>query len=363
MEFSDRGDDGWEILTRIAIQVSALNGEHEAKLDLLLWMLQVMIPDVKQNFIESIYCFLVYQLLHPIAEDAAGLLLNACGDKAVDARTSPEDYTVLMDSILCGGARVRTILKYGPNIHATGIERLFSPFSETPTSLALYSSWAFASWQEGLDEINVDLEEFVDLEMQQTPLADAGWRTETLLALFEYGFEPYFRLWDPWDLWDQLYCCDCSKYIDSVRVQPFWQHLLEKIKCGIDPDSLYNNEWLNGKEDDERGKEPYEGQATVNGSMEPSSLPENSASSRDSGKLRDPYLTCDIKERRSHFPSGCRDQRDSSCAYAEHEVVCIWCWHHYKKHGRRRTPGDLIDESEDPNDSSDDEYSPFLFNI
>ena len=360
MEFSDRGDDGWEILTRIAIQVSALNGEHEAKLDLLLWMLQVTIHDVKQNFIESEYYCLVYWLLHPKAEDAAGLFLNPCGDKAVYARTSPEGYTVLMDDIVCGGARVRTILKCGPNIHATGIERSFSPFSETPTSLALYSFWAFANWLEGLDEINVDLEEFVDLEMQQTPLADAGWTTATLLALFEHDFGPDSSRWYPWHLWS---CSDCSKEIFSVRVQPFWQHLLEKIKCGLDPDSLYDNEWLNGKEDDERGEEPYEGQAMVNRSMEPSGLPDNSASSRESGKLRDPYFSCDIRKRRLHSPSGYRNQSDWSCAYEEHELVCMRCWSHYKKYGRRWTPDDLIEESEDPNDSSDDEFSPFLFNI
>ena len=169
------------------------------------------------NFIEDRYNILLCWLIGPETVEAAGLFLGLCGDRAINVRFSPNGYTRLMDDLVYNWRSLDSILEYGPDLHTTGIDRYYSRFVETPTSLALYSSRAFSNWWFALDHINVDLQEFINLEMQQTPLVDAGWRTETLLDLFESGFQLGFDLWHDRYRW---LCIDCSQEIDTVVVQP-----------------------------------------------------------------------------------------------------------------------------------------------
>ena len=141
--------------------------------------------------------------------------------------------------------------------------------------------------------------------------------------------------------------------------------MLEKIKCGLDPDSPHGDERLSGKQSGGRGRGPNEAQATVSGSIEPSERPDKFAPLRDGDKFefRDHGLICDFNERGLHPPSNYVDTRDSTCAYREDEMVCFRCWDHYKHCGRRWTPDDVEEKSTDIEDSSDNEYSPFLFNF
>lgn len=62
-----------------------------------------------------------------------------------------------------------------------------SPYWKIPRSLAVYSSWSFTHWQNNLKRAGYCLEYFVDqeLEAEDNPLTTAGWRAETLLALFK----------------------------------------------------------------------------------------------------------------------------------------------------------------------------------
>lgn len=58
-----------------------------------------------------------------------------------------------------------------------------SPYWETPTSLAVCSSWSFTHWQNNLKRAGYCLEYLVDqeLEAEDNPLTTAGWRAETCL--------------------------------------------------------------------------------------------------------------------------------------------------------------------------------------
>ena len=58
-----------------------------------------------------------------------------------------------------------------------------------------------------------------------------GWENETLLDLFAYYHNPDLNFWYVGD------SSDCTKVIPVIRVQPHWRYLLERIKCGQDPDA------------------------------------------------------------------------------------------------------------------------------
>jgi hypothetical protein len=72
----------------------------------------------------------------------------------------------------------------GPSLHLTGKEETWSPLQETPTSLAMYSLWAFVLWRSHLEGVGIDISTFVREELEQSHLLDAGWTEQTLLALF-----------------------------------------------------------------------------------------------------------------------------------------------------------------------------------
>ena len=61
-------------------------------------------------------------------------------------------------------------------------------------------------------------------------MVDAGWKADTLLALFQYDFEQAYR---PIGV---KYCHSCGTRNYGIRVQPFWRHLLERVRLGIGTD-------------------------------------------------------------------------------------------------------------------------------
>ncbi|KAL9043635.1 MAG: hypothetical protein Q9214_003183, partial [Letrouitia sp. 1 TL-2023] len=71
-----------------------------------------------------------------------------------------------------------------------------TPHLETPTSLAMYSSWAFHSWLAFLYLKQVDIVNFIEIEMDQKVLIKQGWSLQTLQTLFNWDFVPSFDLRD-----------------------------------------------------------------------------------------------------------------------------------------------------------------------
>lgn len=54
------------------------------------------------------------------------------------------------------------ILAKGPDLYRLGYDYEYTPRKDSATSLAMYSSWAFADWRRGLVANEVDLEKFID---------------------------------------------------------------------------------------------------------------------------------------------------------------------------------------------------------
>ena len=174
---------------------------------------------------------------------------------------------------------------------------------QTPTSLSMLSSWAFLHWQNSLRKAGRDIEKFVEQELNvnDNPLTTAGWRKETLLALFEYDFTIYTHS-------SNSYICHrCWNPHRGKLVQPHWLKLLERIKAGSNPD-------------------------------EPSS-PET-----------------------KFIPPHSYRKEQILAAYSKNELVCTWCWEdiaqemglYYLSDQQEDAAPDIVEEV-----SPQDDFSPF----
>ncbi|KAL9626781.1 MAG: hypothetical protein Q9164_007795, partial [Protoblastenia rupestris] len=159
-------------------------------------------------------------------EEAYDLLLEMGGAEVIDAPISDTDgFTLLHESVAYAiKGQVGLTLSKGPDLYPLSFGYFFTPQKETPTSLAMYSSWAFTDWLDGLIAIKVDLEEFIEQELERTYVVHAGWNKQTLLDLFALDYAPDLVLRGVY------VCSDCTRRFSTIRVQPSWRHLLEQIK-------------------------------------------------------------------------------------------------------------------------------------
>ena len=278
--------------------------------------------------------------------------------------------TILHESVaFANEGRVGLMLSKGPDLYPLGFDYSLTPLKETPTSLAMYSSWAFADWLYGLIAIEVDLEEFIEQEWERNYVVHAGWNKQTLLELFALDYAPDLDLRGVWA------CSDCTGRITAIRVQPYWRHLLERIKQRQVPDTP--------------AKDDSEVYAKEN--ADPARITESAISSSD--QAYKPDITGDApfvdlselpSEPESESESELESEEDahgypatipirSDCVYARHEVICMDCWLHYRQTGTRKPPHNrkgrfviYVDENSRLNEhftsgdvSSEDEYSPY----
>lgn len=369
MDFLDESGNGWGVLEDLCDSCNVMNGEIEAKTALLLWMLKLLSFELKTYFVEHQFVSMLQWVLdpHPGLEEASDLLLNLGGAECIDAINPFRDgYTILQSSIAYANERkdLRTILSRGPDFHRLGHDNDYSPQEETPTSLAMYSEWAFANWLYGLKTVEVNLEIFIEQELERNHVVHVGWEKDTLLDLFAYDYEPRHNRWS---------CSDCLDCYFRVKVQPYWRHLLERIKRRIHPDTP--------AQEDSEARETEN--ADLGGIVE--------AASSSSDPVQEPDVAENVpfvnlselpseSEPESEFESESEFKEDihgypatvsirSDCVYARDEMICMDCWRHYIRTGTRGlTPvcsdddGDssLDEDSPSIDESSEDEYSPYL---
>jgi len=179
MDFSDAYGDGWKILFIICESYSVLGGECEARMTLMLWMLKLLSFEMKTYPVKSQQAWLLSSILYPIAklEEAVDLLLKLGSAEIIDAPIiDTGGYTVLHDCLAYAMYPIDTIegkltstLSRGPDLHRLGFDYHFAPQEETPTSLSMYSSWAFTAWLDGLITTGVGLEEICRRRVGEEP--------------------------------------------------------------------------------------------------------------------------------------------------------------------------------------------------
>lgn len=150
-------------------------------------MLKLLNFELKTYFIRRQFTFMLLFILdpHPALQEASDMLLNIGGAEFID-EISAGGYTILQRQVACacGGEEVISTLSRGPDFHQVGLEYYDTPQEETPIFLTMYSEFAFADWLYGLDALEVDLEKFIERDLERNYIMHVGWEKETLLDLF-----------------------------------------------------------------------------------------------------------------------------------------------------------------------------------
>ena len=354
MDFLDADGNGWLVLSRLYEGVSCIGGETEAQSALLLWMLKLLTYELKAYYIRSKVASLLDCTLCPFPglEPASNLLLKLGDAKIIDAQDGIDGYTVLHTRLAYAldPRDVGLVLSKGPNLHLLGFDDHYTLETESPMSLAMYSSWAFADWLHGLVAIGVDLGTFVDQELKNNALIHHGWEQETLHDIFDYPARPdlCFR--------DLRSCADCGMSTSIVRVQPYWRHLLERIKQRIDPDDPF---WRDSGVDETQISNIKSGMEASNDSDHEPDIPGSVSLDDTIDKFQlelesGVELGFDVHGYPENVPI------QSDCIYDPDEIVCMECWLYYRWTGTRFEVEDSwMDECPSEDESSDDEFSPY----
>ena len=342
---------GWDIMDRLSMNAFFAHERALAHGSLLLSMLRLLSFELRTYVSEQHFARMLYWVSEPESElaEASDLLLSLGGHDVINAALYQRDGYSLLHQHLVLYVTTDTltfILARGPDLHRLGFNARHTPYKESPTTLAMYSSNVFTSWLRALINHKVDLESFIDQEIEQNHEVHPGWERETLLDLFTHGDRPDLHL----DI--SLTCSDCKRQVLDPLVQPYWRHLLERIRRRLHPyePSLAGSEA--GEEDDDNKLPPASN--SKEDANEPSS---KSDSEEDANELQS---ESGLEEDSSAYDS--RGPIRSNCLYGKHENICMRCWLHYARTGTRFLPVEKLSESEDPTateDSSDDEFSPF----
>ena len=357
MDFLDADAVGWWVLRDLCDGANELSGETEAKSALLLWMLKLSTSDLRAYYIRSRFASLLDWTLHPepSLEQACNLLLMLGDADVIDARDAIDGYNALHSRLANATTpeHISKVLARGPNLHLQGFDQCYTPEKESPMSLAMYSSWAFAYWLHGLIGIEVDLSTFIDQELESNALVHPGWGQETMRDLFDYRgrTDLFFR--------DLRACSDCrDRDIESVRIQPYWRHLLERMKQGIDPD---NPSWSDSGVDETQVPDiRSEVEESSHSGHEPD-IPGNTLLD-DSNDEFWPDLESESEVELGSDVHGYPENVPvrSDCMYGPDELVCMDCWLHYRRNGTRFIDEDSsIDKYSSSEDESLDEFSPY----
>ena len=342
IDFSDPRGDGWDALFLIYHHNYSSIGVGGASLELLLWLLQQSSCHLRTNFIAEKYAETLNRMCH--VKDAASLFLELGPERAIDTVDKPYGYSMLMWRIAYGKDLI-DMVPFGPNLHLLGFDRAFSPRFESPTSLAMYSSAAFAHWRDFLKDSDVDMDEFVIHETEQGPLKEAGWNSHNLRRLFDLIYTPAFHLQDIWS------CCDCGDPIWRLRVQPHWLGSLDWIQQGDDPHDLNSNIAKTIQAPNANG--------TLLSRYQRSYQLCTGATATSTSEILSHESKADFMTNSTVTMEACR-------SYEPDDIVCIDCWAFHRRAGVRRVPSTADDTTSDLDDTSDssssteDAYSPFL---
>ena len=347
MDFSESTGDGWEVLHSLAAITYWSDDDADGTKDILLWMLKLSSPELRTNLIEENYACLLFETYKPYRNDITDLLLSLGSEGLIDAVEYPGHYPLLHKLLASHRFRgdVSILLTKAPNLHRLAIRSRYNAHYESPTSLAMYSSYVFADWLCGLVAQRVDLEDFVDQELQQNPMVHAGWHKKTLLALFDYGYQADLDCQVDWT------CSDCFRELSLAGIQPHWRLMAERIKQGLDPENLTLASPGVGEVD----SADVSRATMVKCCSSDLALEHNTTKNVSPADLKD--LPSESESEDSHgYPAMIQVQ--SECIYDRDEVVCMDCWLHCLRTGTRG-PSEEESYPLSEDESSEDEFSPF----
>ena len=183
----DIQNTGWKMLIEFAFAHDHRWDKGPAEIELLEWMLQFYDSDISEN-LSSRHCKkLLLMLLN--WEEAFDCFFKKGPTRDPDSVGPPRDFTLLQMAIATG-CKYGALLKHRPQLNEVRYEHDYSRRPETPTSVAMYCAREFQKWQISLKYMHVNIEDFIDRELKQSPLADSRWTKDALRQLFQYKIEP-----------------------------------------------------------------------------------------------------------------------------------------------------------------------------
>ena len=253
IDFLDHHGSGWRTILTLLwnISVSLNDGVSidDAKGNsLIAWMLHLPASDVLENSRKEAWPIIKAFLSVHDGEEVGELLLTL-SNKFTDSTCGLGKYSALQNFVYFAGAThdmdfgLSLMLKKGVNLHLVSDHFMSSDKSETRTSIALYSSFLFVRWRDSLSRLSVDLESFVEDEVQQSPLKDAGWNKHSLLALFRCDIRSAYippRFPD---------CADCPKSLIYIPVELSWREWLHRFKEKFNAKARSNDEYSKAERD------------------------------------------------------------------------------------------------------------------
>ena len=325
-DFWDENGDVWHILEAWPKWNSGtiVSREIEAMLAFISWFITSSSPDIKANYnIQKIRWAI--QFADDEVADAVGLLLRLDPRRVQDLNNiSSDGNTLLMQHVIERNWKIVIMLLAGgadPHQVQRASSSSYSPVAESPLSISMYASWTLWGFRNVLYARGLRVEDIVREELKEgAPLLNAGWRTETLTALLELGFEP--EIAPHRTFLGYLRCSNCNVYIhySEVAVQPYWQGVIESIKNGTHPRTICS---------DTQDEQPSTSQCNPP-VLEHSArdTTDRSALSQASGLSEDQAAQPDLEP----VVSG---DGASSTTLDRGEVWCIKCWWYYKETGSR----------------------------
>lgn len=204
MEFSDFSGshaEDWPALKRLAARTHQTQCEDgKTGPAVFVWLLQQCSLDIRENYDDQ---YILEALDFKKSIDAVKSLLKLGGDGAIDAYAFRVYYPKLMRSI-ASRESLEEMSGLGADIYHVAFAIGWSPFWETPLSLAMYSSQASWIWRAFLRICKVDIDEFVEVSMEMKihrqdiiypmdnkwvlrpdPVEALGWNRDTLHKLLE----------------------------------------------------------------------------------------------------------------------------------------------------------------------------------
>lgn len=349
--FHDSNGNGWDVLRELAFDCAYCEdrGKNIA-FPTFAWFIRSSNLDTKIGEIWAKMLEILVIRYENRSPDAAQSLLEEISKEAIDAATVPTGYNLFQRLMATAGGHwsseelLSVVFTMRPNLHVIGLDQNYSPHNETPVSLAMYSAWAFWKLRNGLSSMHTNIQELIDHELEEDhPLADAGWEIDTLRLLFETDVElDFYGKSD-----SQSFCYDCDQYPRYVKVQPYWQHILDQIKRRIIP-ALPSSKYSSTDTSD---------------TLHPASLANQGTKA----------VTLDLVPLEYQLDSSVDDDHTphvttSNCVYGKSDFLCMDCWLAFKDTGRRYTRRHLKERllrtkvASEKIADSDNECSPSLFN-
>lgn len=172
------------------------------------WFLDTFKSDLRGPPAKKIFWLLTFALeVRELTEHVLGLSNNMVGTTFGEG-----GFTAVHDKIAEGFLSsvvpsIKLLAERRANLHLVGCTTIYGaagmPQQDAPTSLSMRRSEFFFEWRRIIEDLGLDLVEFVKEEMKQYPLLNRGWDETSLLALFRLEYETVEMY--------RFYCRECNR--------------------------------------------------------------------------------------------------------------------------------------------------------